>query len=103
MRCRHTRTRACLLPPRPHPFRKREREQQRAARARRMTASSAASPTQPNHPRTAPLSTAVVLAPEDVEHAVGRRREAHECAPGGAGSGCEGVKPLEVAQKQDDA
>jgi hypothetical protein len=57
-----------------------------AARARRMTASSAASPMQPNQPRTAPLSTAVI-APEDVEHPVGRRREAHAVAPGGAGAG----------------
>jgi hypothetical protein len=57
-----------------------------AARARRMTASSAASPMQPHHPRTAPLSTAVI-APEDVEHPVGRRREAHATAPGGARAG----------------
>ena len=57
-----------------------------AARARRMTASSAASPMQPNHPHTAPLSTAV-MAPEDVEHPVGRRREAHAPAQGGARAG----------------
>jgi hypothetical protein len=57
---------------------------------------------QPHHPRTAPLSTAV-CAPEDVEHPVGRRREAHAVAPGGAGAGGEGVEPLEVVQKQDDA
>jgi hypothetical protein len=54
-----------------------------AARARRMTASSAASTMQPNEPHTALLSTAVI-APEDVEHAVDRRREAHGAARGGA-------------------
>jgi hypothetical protein len=90
-RRRHTRTRACLLPPHPRPL-------------RRMRTSSAASPMQPHQSHTAPLSTAItVMAPEDVEHAVGRRREAHAEAPGGAGAGGEGVEPLEVAQKQEDA
>jgi hypothetical protein len=50
---------------------------------------------QPNHPHTAPLSTAIVMPPEDVEHPVGRRSEAHVVAPGGAGAGgkqrCPGV------------
>jgi hypothetical protein len=41
---------------------------------------------QPNHPHTAPLSTIRAPAPEDVEHPVGRRREAHKAAPGGAGA-----------------
>jgi hypothetical protein len=58
-----------------------------ASRARSMTASSAASPMHPNDPHSAPLSTAAI-APEDVEHAVGRRREAHSVALGGAGAGC---------------
>ncbi len=46
----------------------------------------------------------VVLAPEDVEHAVRRRRETNEAARGGAGACSEGVDPLEAeeAQKQDD-
>jgi hypothetical protein len=81
----------------------RESESSGAARARRMTASSAASPMQPNDPRTAPFSTAAAIAPEDVEHPVGRRRKAHGGAIGGAGAGGEGVEPLEVVQKQDDA
>ena len=55
-----------------------------AARARRLTASSAASPMQPNDPHTNPLITSITPAPEDVEHAVERRREAHAVAPGGA-------------------
>jgi hypothetical protein len=63
-----------------------------AARARCMTASSAASPMQPNEPHTALLSTAV-KAPEDVEHAVGRRCEAHPVAHGGAKSEGEQRRP----------
>jgi hypothetical protein len=58
-----------------------------AARARRMTASSAARPMQPNNPYTAPLSTVAAPAPEDVEHAVGRRCEAHAVARGGSRAG----------------
>jgi hypothetical protein len=58
---------------------------------------------QPHQSHTAPLSTAAVSTPEDVEHPVGRRREAHAVAPRGAGAGGEGVGPLEVAQKQEDA
>jgi hypothetical protein len=54
-------------------------------------------------PTLPPLCTAIDIAPEDVEHAIGRRREAHGVAPGGAGAGGEGVEPLEaeVIQKQD--
>ena len=66
-----------------------------------MTASSAASPMQPDHPRTAPLSTAIVIAPEDVEHPVGRRREAHVGARGGAGAGDEGAGGLEAEEQQE--
>jgi hypothetical protein len=63
-----------------------------AARARRMTASSAASPMLPSDFPPPPLSTAVI-APEDVEHAVGRRREAHAVAPGGARAGGRQRRP----------
>jgi hypothetical protein len=65
-------------------------------------------PTQPAPSTPAaypPHVTAVdAIAPEDVEHAVGRRREAHSDARGGARAGSEGVDLLEaeVAQKQDD-
>ena len=48
------------------------------------------------------VTSVIAIAPEDVEHPVGRRREAHAVAPGGAGAGGEGVEPLEVAQKQED-
>jgi hypothetical protein len=61
---------------------------------------------QPNDPHSAPLSTAMhyVSASENVEQAVGRRREADGRAPRGAEAGGKGVVPLEaeVEQKQDD-
>jgi hypothetical protein len=82
----HTRTLACLLPPLLRPSARESEISSGAARLRSMTASSAASPMQPNDPHTTPLSTAAVKAPEDVEHPVGRRREAHQVARGGAGA-----------------
>jgi hypothetical protein len=61
---RHTRTRACLFPPHPRPLRKREsKSSSGAARARRMTASRAASPMQPNDPAQSPLSVPLLTAP----------------------------------------
>jgi hypothetical protein len=54
---------------------------------------------QPNHSRTAPLSTAVI-APEDVEHPVGRRREAHAVAPGGARAG-GGQRRIRVGRRAE--
>jgi hypothetical protein len=49
--------------------------------------SSAASPKQQYDPYTAPLSTSIGIAPEDVKHAVGCRREAQGPARGGARAG----------------
>jgi hypothetical protein len=48
--------------------------------------------------KAAPLPTfitagGVVPAPEDVEHAIGRRREAHAEAQGGAGAGRRQRRP----------
>ena len=42
----------------------------------------------------------VVIAPEYVEHAVGRRSKAHAITRGGTGAGGEGVDALEAAEAQ---
>jgi hypothetical protein len=42
-----------------------------------------------------------VKAPEDVEHPVGRPREAHDLAWGGAGAGGEGAGGLEAEEQQE--
>jgi L-alanine-DL-glutamate epimerase-like enolase superfamily enzyme len=47
-----------------------------------------------------PLSTTIAIAPEDVEHPVGRRREAHAKALGGAGAGDGGAGGLEAEEQQ---
>jgi hypothetical protein len=53
---------------------------------------------------TIPHPLTAICAPEDVEHSVGRRREAQAVARGGGGAGCEAVDALEAtdAQKYDD-
>jgi hypothetical protein len=52
-------------------------------------------------PTPFPRVTSVVLAPEDVEHPVGRRREAHMDARGGAGAGDEGAGGLYAEEQQE--
>ncbi len=49
------------------------------------------------------MVTGAIEAAEDVQHAVGRRLEAHGEARGRAGAGNQGIDTLEVegAQKQD--
>jgi hypothetical protein len=42
-----------------------------------------------------------VQAPDDVEHPVGRRREAHQGARGGAGAGDEGAGGLYAEEQQE--
>jgi hypothetical protein len=102
-----TYTHACTSPP-ASPSSPQQKRARAAARARRITASSAARPEQPNDPYTAPLSTIIVIAPEDVEHAVGRRREARHEARGGARAGGGQRRPgvgrcAEAVQVVDEA
>jgi hypothetical protein len=47
------------------------------------------------------VTSVSVIASEDVEHPVGRRREAHAVARGGAGAGDEGAGGLEAEEQQE--
>jgi hypothetical protein len=87
-----TRMPTYLLAPYSRPLRKREREREREretaavrhAAWRRPTQPAPSNATGPIH-RSCPIHPLfTVPAPEDVEHHVGRRREAHDVARGGA-------------------
>jgi hypothetical protein len=55
----------------------------------------------PPLPLVTSIVTAIIIAPEDVEHPVGRRREAHGGARGGARAGGEGAGALEEEEQQE--
>jgi hypothetical protein len=54
-----------------------------------------------NRPLLPHITSIIFPAPENVEHPVGRRREAHAAAPGGAGAEGEGAGWLEMEEQQE--